>query len=151
MGEGIRIYGTPFTCWAPREDGKRPMWAHGVARGIACSKICEEIPDCDILMSHQPPLGRGDLIADTGDGHAGGCADLLDTVQRLAPAVHLFGHIHEGHGVSSDGQTLFINAATLADSRQEVLKLNNPIVFDLEVPKPAVAAHSLSEVTSMSE
>lgn len=130
---GVHIYGTPFTCWAPRDDGQRPMWAHGVTRGASCSRICAQIPPCDVVISHQPPLGRGDSLMNVGHGHAGGCADLLAAVQNRAPAVHVFGHIHEGHGVTSDGQTVFINAATLADGKLGGIELNHPIVFDLEL------------------
>merc|ERR1712146_430429 len=50
---GLRIFGTPYTCWGLRNDGSRPAWAHGITRGIACSALCEGIPDCDILISHQ--------------------------------------------------------------------------------------------------
>ncbi len=55
----------------------------------------------DILMVHGPPLGRGDL---TTRGVRAGCEDLLNAIQeRVKPQLCVFGHIHEGHGVTCDG------------------------------------------------
>eukprot|EP00930_Biecheleria_cincta_P080614 TRINITY_DN6898_c0_g1_i2.p1 TRINITY_DN6898_c0_g1~~TRINITY_DN6898_c0_g1_i2.p1 ORF type:complete len:320 (+),score=52.28 TRINITY_DN6898_c0_g1_i2:104-1063(+) len=130
MAAGICVYGTPFTCWPLRNDGSKPNWAHGVVRGAACEKLCAKIPECDVLLSHQPPLGRRDCVDDIGRGHAGGCRELLTAVQARRPAVHVFGHIHEGYGATSDGVTLFLNVSSLTDGCGSG-KLNYPIVFDL--------------------
>lgn len=58
--------------------------------------------------------------------------ELLTTVQqRVKPKYHVFGHIHEGYGISSDGETTFVNAST-CDIKY---KPNNaPIVFDIALP-----------------
>ena len=46
--------------------------------------------------------------------------ELLHQVQnRIKPRLHLFGHIHQSHGYSFDGHTLFVNASNL-DSETEI-------------------------------
>lgn len=65
-------------------------------------------PDCDILVTHGPPFGTGDLC----DGQHLGCFVLEDAVRSLAPKLHLFGHIHEDRGVWRKGRTLYANVAT---------------------------------------
>lgn len=50
--------------------------------------------DTDILVTHTPPVGHGDLCC---TGVRAGCVELLSTVQnRVKPKYHVFGHIHEG-------------------------------------------------------
>lgn len=55
----------------------------------------DKIPDdTDILVTHTPPVGHGDLCC---TGVRAGCVELLTTVQqRVKPKYHVFGHIHEG-------------------------------------------------------
>ena len=50
----------------------------------------------------------------------------------MKPAYHVFGHIHEGHGVTTDGVTTFVNAATCDYFYKPE---NAPLVFDLPKPK----------------
>lgn len=61
-----------------------------------------KIPDdTDILVTHTPPVGHGDLCC---TGVRAGCVELLTTVQqRVKPKYHVFGHIHEGEFFSSLG------------------------------------------------
>lgn len=66
-------------------------------------------------------------------GVRAGCVDLLSTVQqRVKPKYHVFGHIHEGYGITSDGKIIFINASTCDIN---YLPNNPPIVFDISLPK----------------
>ena len=53
---------------------------------------------------------------------------------RVRPRFHIFGHIHEGYGTSSDGMTTYINASTCNYHYRPV---NPPIVFD--IPRPSSA------------
>ena len=73
-------------------------------------------------------LGHGDLLK-TGRRREG-CLDLLEAVStRLRPPrYHVFGHIHEGHGVSTDGATVFLNASSCTRRGQ---CSNEPLVFDV--------------------
>lgn len=70
-------------------------WAFNLERGQSCQDKWDLIPsDVDILVTHGPPIGHGDLCR--GGGRAG-CVQLLQTVQeRVRPKYHVFGHIHEG-------------------------------------------------------
>uniref|UniRef100_A0A4W5MK85 Metallophosphoesterase domain containing 1 n=1 Tax=Hucho hucho TaxID=62062 RepID=A0A4W5MK85_9TELE len=61
-----------------------------------------------------------------------GCMELLNTVQRrVQPKLHVFGHIHEGYGMMTDGTTTFVNASACTVNFQP---MNPPIVFDLPNP-----------------
>ena len=101
---GINIWGSP---WQPEFC----EWAFNLPRGARCREKWRLIPaDTDVLLTHGPPLGHGDLCS---NGMRAGCLDLLDEVQsRVRPSHHCFGHIHEGFGCTSDGQTTFVNAST---------------------------------------
>lgn len=46
-------------------------------------------------MTHGPPAGTLDRIE---DGMSVGCVDLATRVASIRPRLHVFGHIHEGHG-----------------------------------------------------
>jgi predicted phosphodiesterase len=85
----FKVYGSP---WQPEFCD----WAFNVNRGPEIRRYWDKIPpDTDILITHGPPLGFGDL---TADGFHCGCSDLLDVVQANPPRVHIFGHIHEAYG-----------------------------------------------------
>lgn len=131
---GIKIYGAP---WQPVFCD----WGFNLNRGEDILKKWQTIPaDLDILMTHGPPVGHGDL---TGGNNNAGCVELLNTVQkRVKPKFHVFGHIHEGYGVTSDGYTTFINASTCT---RRYLPTNAPIVFDFIIPE----GHSKEELLHM--
>lgn len=121
---GLKIYGTP---WQPEFC----KWAFNVPRGQECLQKWEQIPvGIDLLISHTPPLGHGDLCC---SGVRAGCVELLSTVQqRVKPKYHVFGHVHEGYGITSDGKIIFVNASTCDIN---YLPHNPPIVFDITLPK----------------
>ena len=100
------IYGSP---WSPTFYN----WAFNEDRHLIQKKwdLIPKDTDIDVLITHGPPLGRGDLCK---SNNRAGCLDLLRTVQNdIKPRVHIFGHIHEDYGYSYDGQTLFINASSV--------------------------------------
>lgn len=84
---GIKIYGSP---WVPIHS-----MGFNVERGAALLDIWNKIPDdTDILVTHGPPLGFGDLTA--ARNHVG-CCELLSTIrERVKPKFNIFGHVHEG-------------------------------------------------------
>ena len=101
--EGIRFYGSPWQPWFFD-------WAFNLPRGEALKEKWALIPPkTDVLITHGPPRGIGDLTI--GGEHAG-CEELLRRVRRLKPKLHVFGHIHEGAGLYRDGGTTFVNAST---------------------------------------
>lgn len=120
---GLKIYGTP---WQPEFC----KWAFNVPRGLECLEKWNKIPEnVDILVTHTPPIGHGDLCC---SGVRAGCVELLLSVQqRIKPKYHVFGHIHEGYGITSDGKIIFINASTCDIN---YLPNNPPIVFDISLP-----------------
>lgn len=118
--EGWRFFGSP---WQPAFND----WAFNLARGEPLREKWALIPaGTDVLVTHGPPLGHGDRVAYGGE-HVG-CEDLLRAVERLAPRLHVFGHIHEGAGVTRNAVTTFVNAAC-CDLFYEPTQ--PPIVFDL--------------------
>lgn len=121
---GLKIFGTP---WQPEFC----KWAFNVPRGNLCLDKWNLIPsNIDVLITHTPPLGYGDLVC---SGVRAGCVELLTTVQnRVKPKYHVFGHIHEGYGISSDGKIIYINASTCD---LNYLPNNPAIVFDITLPK----------------
>ena len=104
-------------------------WAFNLERGEATAAKAKEIPTgTDVLITHGPPLGQGDQTSEAGRV---GCDDLLAEVQqRVKPVVHVFGHIHNGYGVTSDGTTAYVNASTCTSAYEPT---HPPIVYDLEL------------------
>ncbi|XP_052812554.1 metallophosphoesterase domain-containing protein 1-like [Mya arenaria] len=120
---GLHVYGSP---WQPEFCD----WGFNLPRGQACLEKWNLIPDkTDILITHGPPIGHGDACFDK---QRAGCVELLATVQRrVRPRLHLFGHIHEGYGVTSDGTTTFVNASTCTLRYKPD---HAPLVFDVSIP-----------------
>lgn len=70
--------------------------------GSRSKDLCDQIPDhVDILITHGPPYGIGDLVPDprVGEDPHVGDPNLLNRVKQTLPRIHIFGHIHEGYGV----------------------------------------------------
>ena len=117
---GIKFYGSPWQPWFFD-------WAFNLQRGAEIRAKWELIPeDTDVLITHGPPYGIGDL---TARGEMVGCADLGEIVQQIKPLCHIFGHIHEGYGVTSQGGTTYINASCCDQTFQLV---NAPIVYEVQ-------------------
>jgi len=120
--EGIKIYGAP---WQPIFN-TNACDAFALPRGKVMRSKWDMIPeDTDILVTHSPPCG----IMDEDGGVSHGCSDLLETVQRVAPVIHLFGHIHNHNGIKKVGKTTFINC-NVKDKNNRV---RPALVFDYPV------------------
>lgn len=94
----------------------------------------EKIPeDTDILITHGPPKGILDeLVYVNGapKGEHAGCPYLLRKIELIKPDIHIFGHIHCGHGEFHKDGTSFYNAAIC----DEMYSPTNPVtVIDYEV------------------
>ena len=81
-------------------------------------------PSTEILVTHGPPRG----ILDETCGSSVGSQPLLDKVLEVKPKIHVFGHIHEGHGQLATADTLFVNAA-ICDGEDK--PTNSPVVLEL--------------------
>lgn len=99
---GLRIHGSPVTPFFRGMAWNRP-------RGAGMAAHYERIPaGLDLLITHGPPKGTLDR---TVFGMHVGCEVLAEVVAEKAPRVHVFGHIHEAAGETTNGRTRSINAA----------------------------------------
>lgn len=110
--DGLKIWGSP---WTLRFEGINPLCA------AYCLKYDSELAekwklipdDTDILITHSPPYGIGDVIQ---RGASVGSRSLLDmcgtTESRVQPMLWVFGHIHECGGQKRQvGRTTLVNAS----------------------------------------
>jgi Icc-related predicted phosphoesterase len=118
----LRIWGSPV----------QPTfcnWAFNVDRGRPIRKVWDQIPSgLDLLITHGPPRGIGDQAAPHLNTEHFGCDDLLEAVKEKKPAIHVFGHIHGGYGVTRTAHTDFYNAS-MCDESYKIA--NKPWVVDL--------------------
>lgn len=114
---GINFWGSPVT---PRFCD----WAFNVNRGAAIRQYWNQIPEnTDVLITHGPPQGILDEVKTAYGVEHHGCEELWMAVGRVHPKIHVFGHIHEGYGRVTQGQTQFINASVVDTNYQVV----NPV------------------------
>ena len=124
--EGLKFFGSPQT---PRFFN----WAFNRDRGQDIKRYWDKIPtDTDVLITHGPPYGICDEAYRVGFNtteHVG-CKDLLDATLRIAPKLHLFGHIHLAGGQSYVApKTTYANVSVL---NEEYLVANKPMIFDVD-------------------
>ncbi len=121
---GIRIWGSPIS-------PEFMNWAFNRKRGTEIQQHWNKIPEnTDILITHGPPAG---ILDTTTNFQKTGCEDLLNTVLKIRPAFHIFGHIHEAHGIITQASTTFVNAAIL-DEKYRIK--NKPILIDVQHAAP---------------
>jgi Icc-related predicted phosphoesterase len=112
--EGVRFYGSPWTTCTGEST-----WAFQKPDSSLSSIFSATPSDIHVLVTHQPPLGIGDH---GGDARRCGSASLLQAVEAAQPLLHVFGHIHAGHGVYRSHATTFVNAAVCDDDYKPVQK-----------------------------
>jgi Icc-related predicted phosphoesterase len=106
--EGLRFWGSP---WVPEYGHWAFMRPENSPDVVAAYR---KIPTgIDVLITHTPPYG---ILDRTDTGVEAGSKTLLTELVRIGPRVHVFGHIHEGHGqvfryIGGHG-TMFVNAST---------------------------------------
>lgn len=121
-----RFYGAP---WQPNFCD----WAFQRERGPEMAEKWAMIPkDVDILITHGPAYGHGDLAPPYLSKYKRnvGCLELLKRVVEVEPLVHIYGHIHCGYGMyqSDECKTLFANAASCTE---QYTPDHPPLVIDL--------------------
>lgn len=115
IGE-LSLWGSP---WTPEFFD----WAFMLPRGERIKEKWDMIPGgLDVLITHGPPFG---ILDQTYGGMRAGCEELAKAVERVKPRLHVFGHIHEAHGIVERGGTIFVNAALGYHDEHD------PIVIDL--------------------
>jgi len=130
MLNGVKLWLTPwsnqFFDWAfmKQHEDLEPIYA--------------QIPeDVDILVSHQPPYGYGDLYDNIGNGKKDHVAsqELLYHIERVRPSIVVCGHLHGGYGKYQHGETTIYNVSLLNDAYQ----MTHPITeFELGEPPQVI-------------
>ena len=148
---GARVYGSP---WCPRRRARPkadepqppspplppgatiPHWPPRGRGGVFMAGSEDELAEhfgaipegIDILLTHTPPQGHGDL---TAIGEHVGSSALLDAIELRQPPLAVFGHIHEGRGEPTRaGRTLCANSA-ICDRWFE--RRNQPWLIDIDL------------------
>ncbi len=124
--EGIKIYGSP---WQPRFFD----WAFNLMRGPELAEKWRLIPDdVDILITHGPPHGILDEVPRQWGIENTGCEELRKRVDDISAKgnlkLHVFGHIHCGHGRFDLNGTTFINASVCDEDYRPT---QPPLLFDI--------------------
>lgn len=130
---GLKIHGSP---WQPEFCS----WAFNLPRGRPLSDKWAMIPeDADVVVTHGPPKGIMDrvyrkgfpLTSMPGYSEDVGCAELRDRIFEVRPLLHVFGHIHEHHGVVKKDGVTFANVSHMGRG-------GDPVVFDVD-PGPSAS------------
>ncbi len=101
--EGVHFWGSP---WQPRYH----KGAFNLDPGPALANQWARIPpQTDVLITHTPPYGTGDLAAP--QNHCG-CKELAEALRHTRPPLHVFGHIHQNGGVWAKQGALLANVTT---------------------------------------
>jgi Icc-related predicted phosphoesterase len=124
--DGLKVHGSPQT---PRFYN----WAFNRDRGEEIKRHWDMIPnDTDVLITHGPPHGICDEAyrPNYNITEHTGCADLAEAVLRVAPKLHLFGHIHYSGQTSYIGpKTTYANVSMMNEG---YLVWGKPTVFDID-------------------
>ena len=121
VAKTITVYGCPHTPWF--HD-----WAFNRYED-QLEDIYGMIPEgVDILVTHGPALGVLDEVCQDFKQKWLGSQALIDQIQRVKPRFHVCGHIHEGYGQTTRGETRFVNAAVCDRNYRPT---NAPIVIEV--------------------
>lgn len=109
--DGLKIFGSP---WTPEFGNWAFMYSRFEQEGI---EKWDSIPnDVDILVTHGPPQNILDRVENPNVYNSGplGCYDLRERIKNLKNLkLHVFGHIHSGHGIMTIDNTIFVNASVM--------------------------------------
>lgn len=118
--DGTTFFGSPWT----RRFGD---WAFMKPQSEMAA-VWAAVPDeADVLITHSPPFGIFDRMA---DGLPIGCPDMAPMLDRVQPRLHVFGHCHYMGGSVSRPRngTVFVNAAML---HENYIDMREPVVVEL--------------------
>lgn len=116
----LKVWGSPVT---PAFNN----WAFNRQRGSEIKRHWNMIPDdTNILVTHGPSRG----VLDWDARKHLGCDDLAATLCKLHNLkLHVFGHIHSGHGQENNGGVQYVNGACGYWWHHQ---WNQPIVVDID-------------------
>lgn len=123
---GLKIWGSPVQPWFYG-------WAFNKQRGDEIKRHWDMIPEgTDVLVTHGPPHGICDEAYRVGYNiteHTG-CEELMAATLRVAPKLHVFGHIHYSGQTSYIGpKTTYANVSMMNEA---YLIWGKPMVFDID-------------------
>lgn len=124
--EGLKIWCSAITPWFY-------SWAWNRHRGPNIEKHWALIPDdTDILITHGPPKDILDGVPwiDGTIKETVGCEELRDRIAKVHPAIHIFGHIHHGHGEHHEKYTSYYNAS-ICDEQYKPINPITVIEYDV--------------------
>ena len=122
--KGLSFYGFP---WQPRFYD----WAFNIPRNSKeMQELLNKIPkDTDVLISHGPPFGYGDI---SSRNERCGCelmAEHLPNLKKLK--LHVYGHIHPSYGRCEFPKGCISANVSVCNERYQ--PVNAPQVFSIEV------------------
>ena len=88
--DGLRLFGVGYGV-PPTTFGD---WSCDLTEGAA-AELLDRCTGADILITHSPPKGIGDV---TGTGLSVGSTEIRDAIERVQPRLALCGHIHDSWG-----------------------------------------------------
>lgn len=124
--EGLKIWGSPWTL-------KFFDWAFN-AKARDLYKLHTSIPKCDIIITHGPPYGFGDVVSRkcsiTGERFKSHCGSpgLIRKILEVEPRYVFSGHIHGGFGTRQLGKTTIANVAYVAENYKPA---NSPQIYEI--------------------
>ena len=132
--EGCEVEGLKF--WGSPHQPRFYNWAFNKDRGEEIKRYWDMIPEgTDVLITHGPPYGICDEAYRVGfdiTEHVG-CKDLFDATLRIAPKLHIFGHIHySGQTQYVAPKTTYANVSMLNEA---YLVWGKPTIFDIDNDK----------------
>ena len=122
--DGKLIWGCAETPW--NHEYVANMFAFGKLRKNMGWKGMPK--DVDILVTHCPPYGYGDMLAEHSSDPNTHIGDrkLLDLIMKYKPELNSYGHIHEGYGIYEEKDTTFVNCSVV-NERYDLV--NEPVVM----------------------
>ncbi|RPA99661.1 Metallo-dependent phosphatase [Choiromyces venosus 120613-1] len=89
-GRTFKVFGSPWS-------KKSGMWGfgYGETNSLSESLWAGVLADSEIMVTHGPPKYHLDALRASNVG----CEYLRQTLWKVRPALHVFGHVHEGRGV----------------------------------------------------
>lgn len=96
--DGIKFFGTPWTKTFPGISYL--CKAFTVDSDKMLKHKWKAIPDdTNVLITHSPPFGILDTVERYNEKpESVGSISLRETIERIQPRLHIFGHIHNGYG-----------------------------------------------------
>ncbi len=120
----VSIYGCPHT----KEFSN---WAFMMTESELYQEHSTLDKNIDILVTHGPPLGYGDIVLRAGGAEERiGSPGLTEWIEKVQPALVVCGHNHGNQGTFQLGKTIIANVAFLGDNYQPKYP---PQVFDIDI------------------